>query len=70
MTEEHIKKAALNACELLERWSGDTVVPFSDFRQVHQRAVDLNRRILSGELVVLHQSAHEELLANQKRRRK
>lgn len=62
------KKAALNACELLERWSGDTVIPFSDFRQVHGRAIDLNVQIAKGQLVVLTEAEHNELLKNQKKR--
>lgn len=65
-----VKKSALNACELLESWRGDTSVPFSDFRALHQRAVELNRKIVTGELVVLAQAEHQDLLDNQKKRRK
>lgn len=70
MTEESLKKAALNACELLERWTGDTVIPYSDFRQVHKRAVEFNAAIVRGDLVVIHQTQYNELVANQKKRRK
>ena len=64
------KKAALNACELLERWTGDTVVPYSEFREVHNRAVLFNAEIVRGNLVVLTREDHEALLKNQKPQRK
>jgi hypothetical protein len=67
MTDEYLKKAALNACELLERWSGDTVVPMSDFRAVHKRAIDLNAAIVRGEFVVLPLEEYNELIANQRK---
>ena len=64
---EEIQKAAINAVQLLESWSGDTDVPYSDFREVHNRALKLNYDIMSENLVVLTKKEHEELLANQKK---
>lgn len=64
------QKAALNACELLETWSGDTVMPYSQFREVHNRAVQFNAEIVRGNLVVLTSKEHAELLKNQKQTRK
>lgn len=63
------QKSALNACELLQRWRGDTEIPYSDFVQVMNRAYELNQQISSGGLVVLTVKEHEELVANQKKRR-
>lgn len=55
------KKAALNAVELLEQWSGDTVLPMSEFREVHNRAVLFNADVVRGVLVVLTKEEYEEL---------
>lgn len=59
------KKAALNAVELLERWTGDTVIPYSEFREVHTRALQFNAAVVRGELVVLTQDEYAALLEKQ-----
>ncbi len=63
------KERALSAVELLEKWSGDTELPFSQFRKIHTDAVELNARIVRGELVVLTKAEHDDLIANQKKRK-
>ncbi len=62
-------KAAQNACELLRKWSGDTVLPYEEFQEVWSRAYALNSSIVKGGVVVLTHEEHEELLKNQKKRR-
>ena len=69
MDQEHVKKCATNALELLR--SATHSIKGDQFELFYmERALPLLQSIVSNQVVILTQEEHKALLANQKAPRK